>query len=1347
MKKSFIFIPLLAFILFASVAKAQVPVPLGKGSYASFTPRYQYLENNGYYLGWQEIFVDDAESKRPIPTNDWWTQMLVDMINKDGFVGNLWVYPHRTGGDAYGAWIDIPSEWNDGGTTLNPKSRLKVLGDGFKATTHRVRSWSDWGVVYALTDQVSKEIEVTISNGCPFTWIDFKNVMPELNFAANATFYRRDGLKATFPYRSDCVCIEVDGDYYGIFLPENTVIEKGSCVLNFRFTGDERYMVVAAMKNADDMDFFYQYAFNKIVDTRLDWEYDEPTAKIKTIYTVTTKNLRNGTNGPALQGFLPHHYRDSEMNFSLLDLWYQTCRGKMYCATGNRFEITYPFNGLIPYDPAPSVSNSLQAPYRQELLDEHLQVHAYDLSYAGDTYYGGKDLQQKAQMMAYAYATGNMEMYEKMKANLENNFKDWYTYTPGEEKHYFALLNMLNWDGFSGYDNGERAELGQDVHLSMGYFAHAFGVLALFDPQFAQDYGEMAVKSIKQYANWDRNDKSLPWLRTFSPWFGHSNTGPFGDGGGNGQESSSEAMQAWGGLYMLAIGLKDKEMRDAAIMGYTIESRAVGEYWFDINRDKYEPNVCYEKFGKQFEGMAGGDSIFMLRPYSSHLQNRGPGWWTWYSGNPLQMNCINWLPMSSCLKYLYAKPDYNRWIYQVAEEQRATFLAAHAINPRITDSNPGFSDAERPMNNSVARNWLGQVMLSFQQTFDPEGVAELWDKMYSERDQYSNITEATTGNPTSPLCYYMTHSHLTYGDIRWDMHCDDPTSTSYLHPTTGRRCYAMYNNEDHEKKFTFYNENQQAEISIGMPANKYVCTCSDAYLDSIEVTADVKTVEPNGFVNLRAIGYDQYGAISSLQGVTWEFVEGTGTLARNNADTLYLYQANNSVQDRVIIKVSKRNSVGRTVVGYDTIRVNARPEIASITISPTPMVLQLDATETFTVTAVDQYGEPYEPQSVVWTLEGTSQITSEGEFTATTPGRQTIKVTADGLTAQHELRVLPQLENIALNKPITTGSRPNNATRLNDGNMTNNWEAQNCDLDPANNIVTIDLEQIYLISGVRIYWKNSAQEYKVWFSEDNVNWTCAYHETLGAGEVDNSGLGAVYGIKDVDDIAISGTARYVRLEPILKSGRYCFSMYEIEVYGTQIDGAPVLAALDIEPGGFFNQDETIQFQLRGYDQFGDPFNLGGQTIVWSADKGEMNNGTYVATQYGNVKISAVCGGLSTYKTIFVNAVEKAATIDVTPASANLVQTGSLPFTTRILTAFGFPLDAANYPITWSIDGAANGCTITQDGVFTAGNTPGDYTVRATSGEATGTAIVHISNFNNLNLATYKNCWASSQQYN
>jgi endoglucanase Acf2 len=74
----------------------------------------------------------------------------------------------------------------------------------------------------------------------------------------------------------------------------------------------------------------------------------------------------------------------------------------------------------------------------------------------------------------------------------------------------------------------------------------------MLDSEFLSTYGEMLKLVTKQYANWERNDTFLPYLRTFDPWIGHSYAGGTSSGGGNNQESTSEAMQSWVGMFLQA---------------------------------------------------------------------------------------------------------------------------------------------------------------------------------------------------------------------------------------------------------------------------------------------------------------------------------------------------------------------------------------------------------------------------------------------------------------------------------------------------------------------------------------------------------------------------------------------------------------------------------------------------------------------------------------------------------------------------------------------------------------------------------------------------------------------------
>jgi len=115
------------------------------------------------------------------------------------------------------------------------------------------------------------------------------------------------------------------------------------------------------------------------------------------------------------------------------------------------------------------------------------------------------------------------------------------------------LARYPNWPALVGFDSSYGSEQFNDHHFHYGYFTFASALLGMYDPTFLNttNYGAIAKLVAKEYANWDRTDQNFPFLRTFDIWAGHSDAGGFSSPGGNNQESSSEAMQSWGGLFLL----------------------------------------------------------------------------------------------------------------------------------------------------------------------------------------------------------------------------------------------------------------------------------------------------------------------------------------------------------------------------------------------------------------------------------------------------------------------------------------------------------------------------------------------------------------------------------------------------------------------------------------------------------------------------------------------------------------------------------------------------------------------------------------------------------------------------
>lgn len=690
-------------LLLAGTAAAQDVVQVGKGSYASYTPysichsdfhtpgAYGFKGDQSKYMQYRPLYIHEREGQ-PLPTNDWWTDML-----KDGqpYSGHLWSYPQYVQAQSYGIDVQAPSFWNGGGTDLLGNTVLKVAGVGFQPDCAIVQYWHDWDVAFSQTSG-QQLMYTTLAHGMPFTWVELQGVDLQLSLAPTSnhqsTFTATtaevlDGAGRTVTGTRQMSRLamrlgdDAYGNVYGIYLPADAQVSVEGDKVSVAFHGSQRYVSVAVLHGVAELDAYATYAYQVPRSTEVSWQYDAAAGKLRTYWTVNTDDLSAGaqipdfgsdnaspqpqpeparkaralptaTGKPILQGFMPHQYRDTG-NDGILPfngLTYPTPHGKMRMAegrSGEAFEVDYNFYGMLPYYARPTDTDRAQNPYNEEWMTRMLRNYADNGTFGADTYWGGKGLTQMALYMMFAREMGNEELFAQCRDRLKAALADWLTFTPGETSYFFARYDR--WGAMVGYSTSYDSDTFNDHHFHYGYFTYAAALLALVDDDFRNNYGEMMTLIAKDYANWDRNDTRFPFFRTFDPWAGHSFAGGMGDGNGNGQESSSEAMQSWGGLYLLGVALDNKEMRDAGIFGWVTEARGTAEYWFDRHSDASvdwsnyhqhasdDYNIDYDRFR---------DDQGVPHPYNSNLTCQGVGWWTYFGYNSLYMSGIQWMPIS-----------------------------------------------------------------------------------------------------------------------------------------------------------------------------------------------------------------------------------------------------------------------------------------------------------------------------------------------------------------------------------------------------------------------------------------------------------------------------------------------------------------------------------------------------------------------------------------------------------------------------------------------------------------------------------------------------------------------------
>lgn len=128
----------------------------------------------------------------------------------------------------------------------------------------------------------------------------------------------------------------------------------------------------------------------------------------------------------------------------------------------------------------------------------------------------------------------------------------------------------------------------------------------------------------------------------------------------------------------------------------------------------------------------------------------------------------------------------------------------------------------------------------------------------------------------------------------------------------------------------------------------------------------------------------------------------------------------------------------------------------------------------------------------------------------------------------------PANTNKALNKPATSSSDEGaawNAAQAVDGNVNTRWASQWSDAQ----WIKVDLGSVQSISRVKLNWEGAyGKNYQVQTSTDNINWTTIHTVTNGDGAI--------------DDLTVSGSGRYVRINGTARGTGYGYSLWDFEVY-------------------------------------------------------------------------------------------------------------------------------------------------------------------------------------------------------
>ena len=654
----------------AALSPAAEVVSLGAGSYLRGLPE-------GAKGPPVAPFVT-ADVQRPVPTNTWWSSLAWLPLSD-----TLFPHPLSAKATKEGLALGYPGA----GITANEHAIMGsyaldlTIGHSGVAVfpEARVADWSD-ATVTTRFGEPTAGFSVTLGHGLPFVYCTYQGGGPAVRFKSAPKIVRDQGGE---------LVVQVAGRTYGLYAPSRASWSgQGSNVLTAA-TGREGWFSAAILP--DDrpatLAAFRARAHNHVARLDVAHTYDPATRRVQATWTPTFVEQEPGTPGSFFARY-PHQWRSATQPTVFT---YASVRGPMkveaWTLGGSESYVLPPLRVDLPV-----AANADRAKLRA-LLAQDL---AGTPPLRGDTYWLGKQLGKWASLLGLADqlgdAAGATECERRLKVSLENFLTatvDGRAKKPGEG----VFAYDPRWGTLIGYPAsfGSDVEL-NDHHFHYGYFLRAAGTLARRDPAWIARWRPMVDLLVRDIASGDRADPLFPYQRCFDPYAGHSwasGHGRFGDG--NNQESSSESINAWYGLLLLADATGDSRLRDRAAWLLATEVAAIEDYWFDVRGDLFPPTYPIEVVTMIWGGKGANA--------------------TWFDANPQSLHGINFLPLTPGSLYLGQHPDYARRNHAGLVKSLAAF--------RAKQGKGGSPDA--PFDHWADILWMQQAM------FDAPGARKAWD--------------------------------------------------------------------------------------------------------------------------------------------------------------------------------------------------------------------------------------------------------------------------------------------------------------------------------------------------------------------------------------------------------------------------------------------------------------------------------------------------------------------------------------------------------------------------------------------------------------------------------------------
>ena len=491
----------------------------------------------------------------PVASNQWYSNIYAQFPTEP-----LYTLPAAFQLAPEGLGISLPDVHKTANSIFAPY--ITDLRVGFADPLQKpvIQSIGDWSVRLAMATSEHESLQFTLAHGAPFTVLHVTGSTLQLTCDVPCQAYL-DNTRLLAPGVStmaQALSLVIRGHTYIVALDAAIAVQLSGNTLVLH---GARRVYLAALPGRESYSQFEKDASTEILGTMA-------TPEIHGAMLYTTYSL--ATSGPApLIALYPHQWDNLANPLPAMGS-YTTIRGTLTLVQAHAFTT------VLPLERPATDFSALRTipPDLTSALTSDIQNFIATGAPGSKDYFLGVWFGRGADLLQLAHALGYHNQEQQLLEFLEPEFAQSMGYF-----HYDASKTSII---------AQSPEFGNenlnDHHFHYGYYIRTAAVLVQFDPGYLAQVQTPVNQMVADIGTYNRDSSQFPYLRNFDVYEGHSWADGFAKfADGNDQESSSEAIQAWYGLYLWSQVTHNPQLETTALFLYTTEIASVKEYWFGLN--------------------------------------------------------------------------------------------------------------------------------------------------------------------------------------------------------------------------------------------------------------------------------------------------------------------------------------------------------------------------------------------------------------------------------------------------------------------------------------------------------------------------------------------------------------------------------------------------------------------------------------------------------------------------------------------------------------------------------------------------------------------------------------------